>query len=124
MFTGFLNRKDATLTTDELMDVSLAYKFVRTPTVTDSEVKFDQSLAEQIQAKYKLDEESMPEEKCPICQKPIPFESREEGQCASLHRALRCRANLRTCYGNTLSCRWCGTHYHLDSGIFSFFNQS
>nr|CAG4636881.1 EOG090X03KG [Ceriodaphnia reticulata] len=116
IFTELLSRPDNKLTPDEFMNLSLAYKFVCTPTVTDSEVKFDQTLTEKIQEKFKL-KGNMPEEVCPICQKDILFESREEGQCSSEHRALRCRATLRTCYEHTFSCRWCGTHYHLDSGL-------
>ncbi len=123
MFTKLLERQDNKLSCDEFMNLSLAYKFVCTPTVTESAVKFDHSLTEKIQAKYKL-KGNMPDELCPICDKDIPFESREEGQCSSEHRAPRCRATLRACYERTFSCRWCGTHYHLDSGIVLFLSLS
>lgn len=113
-----MNRPDGKLSADERLNVSLAYQFVNTPIVAELNTKFDQTLVEKIKATFQI-KPKPPKEECLICQKPISFEKREDGQCSSGHRALRCRATLRTCFDNTLCCRWCGTHYHLDSGIVS-----
>lgn len=115
-FAEFLNRPIDKLTTDERLNISLGYQFVSTLAVTGSDVKFDHTLRAKIKKKFMINNKPLNEE-CPICQQPIPFEKREDGQCPSGHRALRCRATLRTCFEDTFACRWCGTHYHLDSGI-------
>ena len=118
MFKELVNQPDGKLSEAERLNVFLAYQFVISPVVTESDTnQFDQTLAEKIKTKFQINI-TPPKEECLVCQKPIPFEKRESGQCASGHRALRCRATLRTCFDDTLSCRWCGTHYHLDSGIF------
>lgn len=115
-FLELLNRPSGQLTNDERLNISLAYQFVSTPAVTESDVKFDQTLRAKIKKKFMINNKSS-NENCPICQQTIPFEKRENGQCLGGHTALRCRATLRTCFEDTFSCRWCGTHYHLDSGI-------
>lgn len=88
MFQKILvNRPDGKLSADERLNVSLAYQFVNTPIVAESNTKLDQTLVEKIKATFQI-KTKPPKEECLICQKPIPFEKREDGQCSSGHRAL------------------------------------
>ena len=122
MFKDLINRPNGKTNPDERLNVFLAYNFVSTPVVTELSATFDQTLVEKIETKFQL-KTMPPEEECVVCKKPIPFERREDGQCASGHRALRCRATLRTCFEETLCCRWCKTHFHIDSGNFQLFKK-
>lgn len=83
--------------------------------VKDSKITLDRSLLDEVKSEFEIGNNSAQEE-CPICYEPIPFENRLEGKCTNGHKALRCRSSLRTCFTDTFSCRWCGAHYHLESG--------
>lgn len=78
----------------------------------------DRGLTDQVRRRFLVDQSSPDpiNELCSICAQIIPFEKREDGVCPSGHKAIRCRATLRTCFDITRSCGWCGTHYHPHSG--------
>lgn len=109
-----LNRDRKQLNDDQLIDIGLAYQFISSKSVKDSDVTYDRSLAAKVKTKFRLTKQTT--EECAVCQNPIPFEDRAYGWCSNGHKTLRCRSSLRTCFTDTFSCRWCGTHYHPNCG--------
>nr|CAG4646136.1 EOG090X03KG [Macrothrix elegans] len=112
-----LNHQEFNPTSTERSLLSLACHFMSLALFEESEFSLDRSLVTKIKEKYRLDADP-PNETCPICEAAIAFEKHQEAKCSNGHRTLiRCRATLRACYAETLSCRWCGAHYHQDSEI-------
>lgn len=103
----------AELDREELIEIRLACDFVA------SVKPADRGLTDQVASRFLLTNELDLLELCPVCGLGIPFERRDEGQCPASHQALRCRATFRTCFEDTRSCRWCGSHYHPHSGKFA-----
>ena len=117
----FLDRKaDDDLAEDQLLILSLACHFMDSLADKDLSTSFDRSTVDRVRNKYSLQQRKIQED-CLICQEPIPFDDHVEGHCSNLHKANRCPASLQTCFSDTFSCQWCGTHFHRKSGnIFPF----
>lgn len=111
----YVDRKEEELSKSEKLLISLSTHFLESKKVREPAIPLDQALLDKIKSRFDVRSEAF-QEKCDVCSEPIEFNSHEEGQCSNGHRSLRCSASLRCCFARTLKCKWCGTHYHPDTG--------